>query len=98
MGGRYLLDVELSREEIAKLFYATHYGDIVDTFRKLLEDEERQEKEKEEREEAARIQARIEQIRRMNAEAERRALLKQVEEKLTSRKKQEASTAGEGSS
>ena len=38
MGGKskYRLTVEFSREEIAKLFYAVHHGDTVQTFRSLL--------------------------------------------------------------
>jgi hypothetical protein len=44
LGGRYLLHVELSRKEIAQLFYETHSGDIVRMFRSFIEDEEREEK------------------------------------------------------
>ena len=42
LGGRYLLRVELSRKEIAQLFYETHGGDIVRMFQSFIEDEERQ--------------------------------------------------------
>jgi|GEM_PF-5688661 len=42
LGGSYLLDVELDREEIARLFYETHGGDIVRMFRSFIEDEEKQ--------------------------------------------------------
>jgi hypothetical protein len=42
LGGTYLLEVELSRNEIAQLFYETHGGDIVRMFRSFIEDEERQ--------------------------------------------------------
>jgi hypothetical protein len=43
LGGNYLLHVELSRKEIAQLFYETHGGDIVRMFRSFVDDEERQE-------------------------------------------------------
>jgi hypothetical protein len=43
LGGRYLLHVELSRKEIAQLFYETHGNDIVRMVRSFIEDEERQE-------------------------------------------------------
>jgi hypothetical protein len=42
LGGNYLLQVELSRSEIAQLFYDTHSGDMVRMVRSFIEDEERQ--------------------------------------------------------
>ncbi len=42
LGGRYLLHGELSRQEIAQLFYETHSSDIVRMFQSFIEDEERQ--------------------------------------------------------
>jgi hypothetical protein len=42
LGGRYLVRVELSRKEIAELFYLTYGGDIVRMFASFIEDEERQ--------------------------------------------------------
>jgi hypothetical protein len=41
LGGDYLLRVELSKEEIAQLFYETHRNDIVRMFRSFVEDEQR---------------------------------------------------------
>jgi hypothetical protein len=41
LGGSYLLQVELSRREIAQLFYETHGGDIVKMFKSFVEDEDR---------------------------------------------------------
>jgi hypothetical protein len=89
MGGRYLLRVELTREEIAKLFYATHNGDLVHTFRSLLEDEERQEDEEEQRQEAERRAAVLARFRRSAARRERRELLEQFGEKFASLNKQD---------
>ena|SRR5260370_42148555 len=43
LGGTYLLHVELSRKEIAQLFYDTHSGAMVRMVRSFIEDEERQE-------------------------------------------------------
>lgn len=40
LGGTYLLHVELSRKEIAQLFYETHSGAIVRMIRSFIEDEE----------------------------------------------------------
>lgn len=42
LGGRYLMHVELNRDEIAQLFFETHGGDIVRMFRTFMDDEERQ--------------------------------------------------------
>lgn len=42
LGGRYLMHVELNRDEIAQLFFETHGGDIVRMFRTFMADEERQ--------------------------------------------------------
>jgi hypothetical protein len=39
LGGSYLLHVELNKEEIAQLFYATHEGDIVRMFRSFVQNE-----------------------------------------------------------
>jgi hypothetical protein len=44
LGGNYLLQVELSRKDIARLFYETHDGDIVKMFRSFVEDEELRER------------------------------------------------------
>ena len=44
LGGNYLLHVELSRSEIAQLFYDTHSGDMVRMVRSFIENEERQER------------------------------------------------------
>jgi hypothetical protein len=41
LGGTYLLHVELSRSEIAQLFYETHSGEIVRMFRSFVQDEAR---------------------------------------------------------
>jgi hypothetical protein len=41
LGGRYLVRVELTREEIRQLFLQTHGGDIVRMFASFIEDEER---------------------------------------------------------
>jgi hypothetical protein len=84
LGGRYLLKVELSREEIAKLFFATHHGDIVQTFKSLLEDEERQEEEEKQRQEAERRAAMFARHRQLAAQRERRKLLEQFGEKFAS--------------
>jgi hypothetical protein len=46
LGGDYLLQVELRRDEIAKLFFETHGGDIVRMFQSFIEDEERAKKQK----------------------------------------------------
>jgi hypothetical protein len=83
LGGRYLIKVELSRNEIAKLFFATHHGDIVRMFRQLLEDEERQEEEEERQEDAARrlISGRRE---RLAAKLQKQELLKQFGDRLSS--------------
>ena len=40
LGGTYLLHVELSRREIAQLFYETHTGSMVRMFRSFIEEEE----------------------------------------------------------
>ena len=84
LGGRYLLKVELSRKEIAKMFFATHNGDIVRTFKSLLEDEERQAEEEEQRQEAERRAAMLARHRRLAAQRERREVLEQFGEKLAS--------------
>jgi hypothetical protein len=88
LGGRYLFRVELSREEIAKLFFATHHGDIVRTFKSLLEDEERQAEEEEQRQEAERRAAMLARHQRLAAQRERRELLEQFGEKFASLKRQ----------
>src|SRR4029078_3781029 len=84
MGGRYRFTVEFSREEIAKLFFATHHGDIVQTFKSLLEDEERQEEEEQQRQEAERRAAMFARHQRLTAQRERRKLLEQFGEKFAS--------------
>lgn len=38
LGGNYLLHIELSRNEIARLFYETHGNDIVRMFRSFVEE------------------------------------------------------------
>jgi len=40
LGGKYLLRVELDRNEIAELFYKTHEGDLVQMVRSFIEEEE----------------------------------------------------------
>jgi hypothetical protein len=84
LGGRYLLRFELSREEISKLFYATHKGDLVQTFKSLLEDEERQAEEEEQRQEAERRAAMLARHQRQAAQRKRRELLEQFGEKFAS--------------
>lgn len=39
LGGNYRLEVELSRADIAHLFYKTHSGDIVRMFRSFVEND-----------------------------------------------------------
>jgi hypothetical protein len=89
LGGRYLLGVELSRDEIAKLFFATHKGDLVETFKSLLEDEARQAEEEERRREAEQRAAMLERHRQRMARNEKRELLEQVREKFASLNKRE---------
>jgi hypothetical protein len=89
LGGRYLFRVELSRAEIAKLFYATHQSDLVQTFRSLLEDEERQAEEEEQRQEAERRAAMLARHRRLAALRERRELLEQFGERFASLNKRD---------
>jgi hypothetical protein len=89
LGGRYLLRVELSREEIAKLFFATHNGDLVQTFKSLLEDEERQAEEEEQRREAEQRAAMLAQRQRLAAQRERQEMLKQFGEKFASLNKRD---------
>jgi hypothetical protein len=43
LGGTYLLHVELSRKEIAQLFYETHSGAMVRMIKSFIEDEAREE-------------------------------------------------------
>jgi hypothetical protein len=43
LGGTYLLAVELSRKEIAQLFYETHSGEMVRMVRSFIEEEDRAE-------------------------------------------------------
>jgi hypothetical protein len=89
MGGKYLLKIELSRKEIAKLFFATHDGDIVQMFKSLLEDEEREAEEEERRREAEQRAAMLERHRQRMARNEKRELLGQVREKLASLNKRD---------
>jgi hypothetical protein len=89
LGGRYFLGVELSREEIAKLFFATHNGDLVQTFKTLLEDEERRSDAEERRREAEERAAMLERHRRRAAQRERRELLEQFGEKFASLNKRD---------
>jgi hypothetical protein len=89
LGGRYLLRVELSREEIAKLFFATHNGDLVQTFKSLLEDEERQAEEEERRREAEERAAMLQRQQRRAAQRERRELLEKFGEKFASLNKRD---------
>lgn len=42
LGGSYLLNVELSRKEIAQLFYETHNGVMVRMIQSFIDDEERE--------------------------------------------------------
>jgi hypothetical protein len=39
LGGKYLLQIKLSKEEIRELFFKTHDGEIVRMFQSLVEDE-----------------------------------------------------------
>lgn len=84
LGGRYLLRVELSRDEISKLFFATHKGDLVEMFKSLLKDEERKEEEEERRQEAERRAAMLARHQRWEAQRKRRELLEQFGEKFSS--------------
>ncbi len=84
LGGTYLLRVELTREEIAKLFFATHKGDLVQTFKSLLEDEERQAEEEALQREAEHRAAMLARNRRSSARRERRELLEDFGEKFAS--------------
>jgi hypothetical protein len=86
LGGRYRLTVEFSREEIAKLFYAVHDGDTVQTFRALLEEEDGQERLEALQEQVAQFEAFKEQERRREAEREKRKLLEELRQKLASPK------------
>jgi len=54
LGGTYLLNVELSRKEIAELFFETHSGSMVRMLRAFIDEEHR--------EEAARDLGRIAQL------------------------------------
>src|SRR5262249_8017544 len=82
LGGDYLLRVELSPKETARLFFATHKGDLVQTFKSLFEDEERQAEEERRREQAEREAAIRALDRRMDAQMKRKELLEQFAEKL----------------
>jgi len=44
LGGNYLLEVELSRSEIAQLFYDTHSGAMVRMVRSFIEGEENEDR------------------------------------------------------
>jgi hypothetical protein len=44
LGGTYLLHVELSRKEIAQLFYDTHSGSMVRMFKAFLDEEDREDR------------------------------------------------------
>jgi hypothetical protein len=46
LGGRYLLQVELSRYEIAQLFFATHSGEMVRMIQSFILEEEREDNER----------------------------------------------------
>jgi hypothetical protein len=89
LGGTYLLRVELSREEIAKLFFASHKGDLVEMFRSLLADEEREDKEEERRQEAEQRAAKLARHQRLVTQRERRQLLEQFGEKFASLNKED---------
>ena len=95
LGGQYLLGVELSREEIAKLFFATHKGDLVVMFKSLLEDEARQAEEEERRREAEQRAAMLERHRQRMARNERRELLEQFGEKFASLNKRDKTAPAE---
>ena len=43
LGGTYLLNVELSRKEIAELFFETHSGSMVRMLRAFIDEEHREE-------------------------------------------------------
>ncbi|MDH2404089.1 hypothetical protein QCM77_29660 [Bradyrhizobium sp. SSUT18] len=44
LGGTYLMHVELSRREIAQLFFETHNGSMVRMFKAFIEEEETEER------------------------------------------------------
>lgn len=44
LGGTYLLKVELSRKEIAELFFDTHKGTMIRMIKSFIEDEESEER------------------------------------------------------
>jgi hypothetical protein len=44
LGGTYLLSLELSRKEIADLFFETHAGAMVRLIKSFLEDEEKEDR------------------------------------------------------
>jgi hypothetical protein len=44
LGGTYLMHVELSRREIAQLFFETHNGSMVRMFKAFIEEEEAEER------------------------------------------------------
>jgi hypothetical protein len=44
LGGNYLLQVELSRKEIAQLFFATHSGAMVRMIQSFIQEEDREDR------------------------------------------------------
>jgi hypothetical protein len=64
LGGSYLMHVELSRKEIANLFFETHNGAMVRMIKSFLDEEAREERE----EELIALRARIERRKRISEE------------------------------
>jgi hypothetical protein len=71
LGGTYLLHLELSRREIAQLFFDTHSGSMVRMFKAFIEEEEHEER--------ARL---LEQIAQMNERRRQRLVQQQAESNL----------------
>ena len=65
LGGRYLMHVELSRQEISRLFFETHTGAMVRMIKSFIEEEAREDS----ADELAALRERIEQ-RKPNVAAE----------------------------
>jgi hypothetical protein len=64
LGGRYLMHVELSRQEISRLFFETHTGAMVRMIKSFIEEEAREDRE----EDLAALRARIERRKKIAAE------------------------------
>jgi hypothetical protein len=64
LGGRYLMHVELSRQEISRLFFETHNGAMVRMIKSFIEEEAREDRE----EDLAALRERIERRKRVAEE------------------------------